>query len=974
MSPSLPDDKSAPDESDEVEVLAAQFLAQLERGESPDREVVVRSHPHLGALLERRLALVEMMYRAGLAGDDKESTLGGTANAVTFPTPASAASAEHGKARTSAGSPLGPGNDPPGYEILGVLGQGGMGVVYRARQKSLNRVVALKMIRAHASPELLARFHIEAETLASLQHPNIVQICEFGQLDGCPFMAMEFVEGGTLASYLDHRPQPPRAAAELVQTLARAMHAAHQRGIVHRDLKPANILLVSGGGSACDGPPGHTHDPARLASGLLPSPKITDFGLAKRLAEGQGQTATGAIMGTPSYMAPEQAQGRVREIGVPTDVYALGAILYEMLTGAPPFKGDTALTTLRQVEANEPVPPSRVCGKLPRDLETICLKCLEKEPGKRYGTAAELAEDLRRFLDGTPVSARHVRAAERAWKWGKRRPALAALIAVSVTAALALAVVGISWSVQVSAKERRARHNFQVARQAIDSLYTKMASERLFDEPQLDPLCQELLEMAQTLYEELSQEQATDPGLRRDTATAWFRLGEIHRLRAQYPESVRAYHEAIVRQEALAHEDPGARGYRQDLANSHNWLGELFRESARPVEEAREQYRQALGLQQELVGQYPAEAGYRLELARSHYNLGIIEKNSGQLPEARTDCDRAVALLTELHQSDPAEPNVRQDLARARINRGVLHRLTGRPGEAGSDYDQAIDLLTRLREEFPSRAAYKFELAIVRQDRGNLLWSQGRHDLARREHQEALAVLKGLVTDFSSRPRYRKKMGSALKNLGAALASAGDLPGAEQCWNQARTIFEMLARNDPGQADYHGQLGMTLGNLGWLRADQKNWSEARGLVRAGIVQMQAALEPNPQNPDYRQELRSQYRDLAETLVQMGDHAGAAEAANNLAKMDPGRALESYYAACFVARCVPLAQKDEKAAQRYADQATALVRQAASGDAQNLKRLPEESSIFGPLSTYAEFRDALHALDLVAPKSPGKGAH
>jgi hypothetical protein len=306
----------------------------------------------------------------------------------------------------------------PGYEILSELGRGGMGVVYKARHVTLKRLVALKMIvsGAYAGSEEEAR--AEAETAARLQHPNIVQVYEVGTHQGRPYMALEFVPGGSLADKLDGTPRLPRQAAELLETLARAVHTAHAAGVVHRDLKPANVLV-----------------------GERWTLKVADFGLAKRL-DGPAQTVTGVIKGTPPYMAPEQAAGQAKEVGPAVDVYALGAILYELLTGRPPFRGTTPLETLLLVQVQEPVPPSRLNLKVPRDLETICLKCLQKAPHKRYASAEALAEDLRRFRAGEPIEARPVGTVERAVKWVRRRPAVAGLLATVVL--LVIAGIGVS--------------------------------------------------------------------------------------------------------------------------------------------------------------------------------------------------------------------------------------------------------------------------------------------------------------------------------------------------------------------------------------------------------------------------------------------------------------------------------------------------------------------------------------------------
>jgi WD40 repeat protein len=332
----------------------------------------------------------------------------------------------------------------PGYEILGELGRGGMGVVYQARQTRLRRLVALKMILTggHAAAVDRERFRAEAESIAQLQHPNIVQIYEVGELDGLPFFSLEYCAGGSLDSRLAKAPLPPRPAAALLETLSRAVDAAHQQGIVHRDLKPGNVLLTAD-----------------------ETPKITDFGLAKKL-DVAGLTATGTVMGTPSYMAPEQADGRGERIGPATDVYALGAILYACLTGRPPFRAPVAIDTLLQVMKAEPVPPSRLQPHLLRDLETICLKCLEKDPGRRYPTASALADDLRRFQAGEPIEARPVGRAERGWRWCWRNPAVAALATAVVTALLLGTAVASVLAVVAGRNADRADREAALARAA----------------------------------------------------------------------------------------------------------------------------------------------------------------------------------------------------------------------------------------------------------------------------------------------------------------------------------------------------------------------------------------------------------------------------------------------------------------------------------------------------------------------------
>jgi serine/threonine protein kinase len=302
----------------------------------------------------------------------------------------------------------------PGYEILEELGRGGMGVVYKARQQGLNRLVALKMILSgsHAGAEDVSRFRQEAEIIARLQHPNVVQIFEVGEHDGIPFLTLEYCNGGTLATRLGGKPLPGQEAAALVEQVARGVHAAHEAGIVHRDLKPGNILLTASG---CTPPP--DADLTGAASPLLLNwvPKVTDFGLAKRMQEGpavRGLTRTGTVMGTPSYMAPEQA-GDTRHIGPAADVYGLGAVLYELITGRPPFLAATHIDTVIQVMHQEPLPPRMLNRQIDTDLERVVLKCLEKQPHLRYASARELADDLRRYQEGEPVTAHSVNLLER---------------------------------------------------------------------------------------------------------------------------------------------------------------------------------------------------------------------------------------------------------------------------------------------------------------------------------------------------------------------------------------------------------------------------------------------------------------------------------------------------------------------------------------------------------------------------------
>lgn len=390
-----------------IDPLLSHWERAREQGIPPSAEELCKDCPELLEEVRRRIAALSAMD--GLLAPVEQAGMGN--GPVDTP--------DHPPEETA---PL-----IPGYEILEKLGQGGMGVVYKARQVALNRIVALKTIRGgtRIPTDELARFRREAKIMALLQHPNIVQVHDIGAHEGRLYIAMEYSDGGSLADQLSGMLMPLPAAAELIETLARAVHLAHERGIIHRDLKPNNVLLT--------------------ASGI---PKIADFGLAKRLGKpstpsARRHTRTGIILGTPCYMPPEQALGQHRELGPAVDIYALGIILYESITGRPPFVGATVLDTLEQVKNQEPLPPRQLRSKVPRDLETICLKCLRKDPRRRYTSAEALAQDLRRFQLGEPILARPVSSWERCWRWCRRQPSQAALVIVSVLALLVL--LGTAW-------------------------------------------------------------------------------------------------------------------------------------------------------------------------------------------------------------------------------------------------------------------------------------------------------------------------------------------------------------------------------------------------------------------------------------------------------------------------------------------------------------------------------------------------
>jgi tetratricopeptide (TPR) repeat protein len=479
----------AADSEAALELVYGELLVREELGEQPAEEEYLARFPQWSQALRQQLQLHHNLIEA-TAGYGTQPDSSDTMRLA---------------GRGAGLVPLRAPPKVPGYEILELLGRGGMAVVYKAKQLRLKRLVALKMIGAaeQAKPLLLQRFRSETEAVARLQHPNIVQIYETGEYETRegerrPFCSLELMEGGSLDKKLAGTPQAPEEAAQLVATIAGAAFAAHQRGIIHRDLKPANVLLTAEG-----------------------VPKISDFGLAKQLDNDSVKTSTGVILGTPRYMAPEQAFAGGQPVGPLADVYALGAILYELLTGRPPFQGASVFDTLEQVREHEPVPPRSLQPKVPADLETICLKCLRKEPAQRYSTARELADDLQRFLAGQPILARPVRAWERVFKWVKRRPALAALAAVSFLGLFSLAVVSYLYraaqnqtlerergqraEVRESAQRLIAEGQAALATSAFDKARDRFAT--VLDSTRADPSLEELHAEAQHLFEQASGQQ-----------------------------------------------------------------------------------------------------------------------------------------------------------------------------------------------------------------------------------------------------------------------------------------------------------------------------------------------------------------------------------------------------------------------------------------------------------------------------------
>jgi eukaryotic-like serine/threonine-protein kinase len=568
----------------------------------------------------------------------------------------------------------------PGYECIRKIGEGGMGIVYEARDRKLGRVVAIKTIAdgRYASREQLDRFLAEAEAVARLKHPNVITIYSIGEHEGRPYFALEYADGGSLAQRVAEGPMATRPAAELVERLACAVHAAHQAGIVHRDLKPSNILLTAEG-----------------------TPKVSDFGLAKLVGSDSARTLSGQVLGSPSYMAPEQAEGQAKHVGPLADVYALGAILYQALTGKPPFLGESQLETLKLVTSTEPVPPRQSRPDIPQDVETICLKCLQKEPPKRYDSASALADDLCRFLEGRPIVARPLRIWERSWRWCRRNPKLAAISAVLAATVLLAATVftGLTYRHNLQLREEigrtqakadEARRNYREARSTIGAMLARLSDRRLSGSPRHLDLLRELREDALAFYDRiLGQIDSPDPVVRSDTADASVEASVLQSLVGRNDEAGKQLRRALSLVESLRAERPDDLDYMVLQSKCLMRLSAYVR-TAREGDEAISAGRESIVLAERVVHASPENAGFQELLAACHNNYANAMRHDNAA-EAKIHHQKAIEIRERI--DPPRLPGVSRMLAGSLTNLGVILWGTKEYSQAEASFRRAEDIL-----------------------------------------------------------------------------------------------------------------------------------------------------------------------------------------------------------------------------------------------------------------------------------------
>lgn len=789
----------------------------------------------------------------------------------------------------------------PGFELGDELGRGGMGVVFKARQLNPERLVALKIMRRNlaTTDSAAARFRGESAAAARLEHPNIVRVYAVGETSEHSYIALELIDGPSLSTLVSQDLPPQRDVAQLIATLARAVHYAHERHVIHRDLKPANVLIAADG-----------------------TPKLTDFGLAKRLDADMGETNTGEILGTVFYMAPEQAMGVTRNIGPACDVHALGVMLYELLTGRRPYVGQDVLETLTLVASAEPVSPRRLNPQISLDLETICLKCLEKLPRDRYASAAELANELERVLRNEPIQARPAGAVEKTIKWSRRHPAAALAISATMFGLLAI-LCGALWhdrqisnQLKLTEQQRdRAEYNLGQAQDQIDELLDEVTTGKLAALPPSSLIRTQMLEWALKLCLELRARNADNLHLRWQTARAERQVADIQRLLNHKTAATEAYAAAVNDLQNLHHDFPRVKDYRRELATALNNQG-LLRLQTQPTDEDLRNYQLAVELWRGLVAEQrpddPQHAQFAARLASTLSNLGLLLQSRQNLPQADTQLREAFALRQSLAEKNPQDAAIRAALAASEVNLGKLLYDQQRAEEAKALFISADERLS---------------LAVA-----------GKAGAGDVRHAQVVAK----------------------HNLALALAATGDQPGAEAALVAALALEQKILDESPRQPEALSERALLEHTAAALLAKRDATADALQHYRNAIDSQLTAVKISDNDQVYRDRLRDHYQAGIGMTIGDGDPSAAAQLTDEYALLFADQPADLVYSAGMLAQCIPLAAEIKGNVkiheQRVADYCTArslaLVRDALQAGAK-VEDLPQ--SLTAAFVDNAEFK-------------------
>jgi tetratricopeptide (TPR) repeat protein len=767
-----------------------------------------------------------------------------------------------------------------------------MGVVFKARQAKLDRDVAVKFLRdVHIGDSRQhERFMQEARAVARLQHPHLVQLYEFGEAasaggtESRPYLVLEYVSGGSLASLLRGSRLPPREAARLVETLAEAIHYAHQQGVVHRDLKPGNVLLAPNPRCEPQSPGQTPRTDAALAAtevkdesrwgrstsepqaGLTVSladfsPKVTDFGLAKFLT-GSNLTQTGVVLGTPSYMAPEQTLGKFGFITPAVDVYGLGAILYEALSGLAPFSADTVEETVRLVREVDPLPPRRLQPGVPRDLETICLKCLRKEAGRRYATAKALADDLRRYRNGEPIHARPVRTAERLFGWCRRKPLAAGLVA-ALALVLVVGLAGMLWQGRllrqkhdeaeqskanlkreqdVARQEKeRADRNLGKLGESVDRL-AKLGRD-LWQQPRMHQAALSLLEEALDTYQDLLPEGSKDPRLRREAARMYGEVANVYHSVGRWGQAVEAYRRQVDLLASLQAEEQDNKELGRQTANSHRARGNVLRDLG-DVEQARAAYGRAAELQEQFLDQSPNDPGEQVALANTLLNLASLTSSWDRLEDLEGLYRRLVKLDRAALDHAPENLGYQSELALGLENQGRFFLASGRGQQASASVSEALAIYRNLLSSGRMKGYIERYAANAYTTQGRILAAAGQAAEAERSFQEAIQLLEPLVKETPTYPFHRMDLAEALSRLAVFFKDTNRLHESEAARRQAIGHYETLKTRFPQKRRLLVANYLELASLLW----------ASGRQCEAVEPYRQAFEVDPEDPAVNNEL------------------------------------------------------------------------------------------------------------------------